>query len=47
MVQEDYADSEVDMDTLPAKDIATAFYQKYEPREVLGRVSALPSGGLF
>jgi len=37
MVQEDYADSEVDMDTLPAKDIATAFYQKYEPREVLGK----------
>jgi len=39
MVQEDYVDNEevVDMDTLPAKDIATAFYQKYEPREILGR----------
>jgi len=24
-------------DNLPAKDIATAFYQKYEPREVLGK----------
>ena len=39
MVQSDYgsSESETDMDTLPAKDIATAFYQKYEPREVLGK----------
>eukprot|EP00090_Calanus_glacialis_P005083 TRINITY_DN13907_c0_g1_i1.p1 TRINITY_DN13907_c0_g1~~TRINITY_DN13907_c0_g1_i1.p1 ORF type:complete len:424 (+),score=134.92 TRINITY_DN13907_c0_g1_i1:165-1436(+) len=37
MVQSDYVESEADMDTLPAKDIATAFYQKYEPREVLGK----------
>jgi len=36
MVQSDNVDSDQDMDMLPAKDIATAFYQKYEPREVLG-----------
>jgi len=37
MVQSDNVDSDQDMDMLPAKDIATAFYQKYEPREVLGK----------
>jgi len=37
MVQSDNVESDMDVDTLPAKDIATAFYQKYEPREVLGK----------
>jgi len=37
MVQVDNVGDDKDMDTLPAKDIATAFYQKYEPREVLGK----------
>jgi len=39
MVQSDYGDicDHGDMDTLPSKDIATAFYQKYEPREILGK----------
>ena len=26
-----------DVETLPPKDIATAFYQRYEPKEVLGK----------
>ena len=36
-VQSGNTKEDKDMDTLPAKDIATAFYQKYEPREVLGK----------
>ena len=30
-------DMELDNDSLPSKDIATAFYQKYEPKEILGK----------
>lgn len=38
MVQDDNADREVeDMDTLPGNDIASAFYEKYEPKEILGK----------
>jgi len=38
MVQDDHADLEVeDMDTLPGNDIASAFYEKYEPKEILGK----------
>jgi len=38
MVQDDNADRNVvDMDTLPADDIASAFYEKYEPKEILGK----------
>lgn len=38
MVQDDHADTEVeDMDTLPGNDIASAFYEKYEPKEILGK----------
>merc|ERR1711976_937115 len=28
---------DIDIDGLPSKDIATAFYQKYEPKEILGK----------
>jgi len=37
MVQFSETSVDHDCDTLPSKDIATAFYQKYEPREVLGK----------
>lgn len=37
MVCDHVENFDMDMDTLPAKDIATAFYQKYEPREILGK----------
>ena len=37
MVQDTIMDLDNDADSLPAKDIATAFYQKYEPKEILGK----------
>jgi len=37
MVQFSDSDHHVDSEGLPCKDIATAFYSKYEPREVLGK----------